>query len=212
MKCTWKLGKRKATLSLNLGRFRREGTTTTNIAHLGAGRFANIEFPLPPLEEQQEIVRCAEKLLTFADRFETRYKTARARVNHLTPASLDKAFQGELVPQDPNDEPASVLLEQIRSELAVVKGNKTKQGQRITLTYDQPPIVQFIMLTRKDIQPSHLSSLLKARGPLTAESLWAESQLEIDDFYDQLKDEEAQGLLRESRVEEANALRLLEAA
>lgn len=114
----------------------------------------------------------------------------------MTPALLDKAFRGELVPQDPNDEPASVLLEQIRSELTVAKANKTEQRQRVTVA-SKPSIAQVIMLTRKDIQPSHLSSILKARGALTAENLWTESQLEIDDFYDQLKDEEVQGLLRE---------------
>ena len=55
------------------------------------------------------------------------------------------------------------------------------------------------MLSRKDIQDTHLTNILKERGPLTAESLWSASQLDIDDFYDQLKDEEARGLLRENR-------------
>lgn len=73
-----------------------------------------IKIPLPPLEEQSDIAHQLEKLFTFADRLEARYRNARAQVARLTPASLDKAFQGELVLQDPNDEPASVLLEQIR--------------------------------------------------------------------------------------------------
>jgi hypothetical protein len=53
---------------------------------------------------------------------------------------------------------------------------------------------------------------LKSRGPLTAEALWSTSQLEIDDFYDQLKDEEVRGLLKETRKENLNAPRLLETA
>ena len=44
------------------------------------------------------------------------------------------------------------------------------------------------MLTRKDVQDTHLTTILKERGPLTAEALWSASQLDIDDFYDQLKD------------------------
>ena len=68
------------------------------------------------------------------------------------------------------------------------------------------------MLTRRDIQDTHLTTILKERGPLTAEVLWSASQLDIDDFYDQLKDEEARGLLRENRVDSANAPRMLEAA
>ncbi|SDW60562.1 restriction endonuclease subunit S [Nitrosomonas communis] len=74
------------------------------------------EFPLylPSLDEQAEIVRRVEALFAYADRLDARYAAARARVEKLTPALLAKAFRGELVPQDPNDEPASVLLERIK--------------------------------------------------------------------------------------------------
>jgi hypothetical protein len=68
------------------------------------------------------------------------------------------------------------------------------------------------MLTRRDIQNAHLTTILKERGPLTAEALWSASQLDIDDFYDQLKDEEARGFLREKRGDSSNALRMVEAA
>jgi type I restriction enzyme S subunit len=98
------------------GRFAKEGSITTNIAHLSAGKFANIEFFLPPLPEQAEIVRRVEALFAMADRIEARLTAARAQVERLTPATLCKAFRGDLVPQDPNDEPASVLLERIRKE------------------------------------------------------------------------------------------------
>jgi len=53
---------------------------------------------------------------------------------------------------------------------------------------------------------------LKDRGPLTAEALWSASQLDIDDFYDQLKDEETRGLLKEQRGDSAAAPRILLAA
>jgi len=74
------------------------------------------EFPLmlPSMEEQIEIVRRVEALFALADKLEARYTTARAQVDKLTPALLAKAFRGELVPQDPNDEPAEKLLERIR--------------------------------------------------------------------------------------------------
>jgi hypothetical protein len=63
------------------------------------------------------------------------------------------------------------------------------------------------MPTSKD----HLASILKKRGALTAEVLWAASQLDIDDFYAQLKDEEARGLLREHPEDTPSAPRLLKA-
>ena len=96
------------------GRFKDEGTITTNIAHLGAGRFASLEIRLPSLPEQQEIVRRVEALFALADRIEARLTAAQKAVERLTPAVLAKAFRGELVPQDPNDEPASALLERLR--------------------------------------------------------------------------------------------------
>ncbi len=73
---------------------------------------------VPPLKEQIKIVRRVEELFAYADRIEARYHAARAQVDKLTPAILAKAFRGELVPQNPNDEPASVLLERIRASRA----------------------------------------------------------------------------------------------
>jgi type I restriction enzyme S subunit len=69
---------------------------------------------LPPLAEQQEIVRRVEALFGLADQVEVRYVKAKGHVEKLTQSILAKAFRGELVPQDPNDEPASVLLERIK--------------------------------------------------------------------------------------------------
>lgn len=74
------------------------------------------EMPIriPSVEEQSEIVRRVEKLFAFADRLEERLSQAQAAVQKLTPALLAKAFRGELVPQDPNDEPASELLKRLQ--------------------------------------------------------------------------------------------------
>jgi type I restriction enzyme, S subunit len=91
-----------------------EETRGVNIFHIGKERFSNFMIPLPPLEEQFEIVRRIERLFDFADRLEVRYQTARAQIDKLTPALLDKAFKGELVPQDPADEPAAALLAKIQ--------------------------------------------------------------------------------------------------
>ncbi|EHW0642649.1 hypothetical protein HJ102_03300 [Vibrio parahaemolyticus] len=72
-------------------------------------------YPLfvPPLEEQKEIVRLVDQYFTFADTIEAQVKKAQARVDNLTQSILAKAFRGELVAQDPNDEPADKLLERI---------------------------------------------------------------------------------------------------
>ncbi len=103
---------------MHSGRYIQEGKITTNLAHLGAGRFADVEFPLPSLDEQREIVRKAEGLFSVADRIEARYTAMRAHAQRLAPQVLAKAFRGELVEQDPQDEPASVLLQRLAANVS----------------------------------------------------------------------------------------------
>jgi type I restriction enzyme, S subunit len=85
---------------------------------------------LPPLAEQQEIVHRVERLFALADQIEARYARAKAHVEKLTQSILGKAFRGELVPQDPNDEPASVLLERIRAQRNGQPSGKGKTGAK----------------------------------------------------------------------------------
>jgi type I restriction enzyme, S subunit len=86
-----------------------------------------LPIPMPPEKEQTEIVRRVEVLFALADRIEARCTAARTQAQRLSPLVLAKAFRGELVPQDPNDEPASALLARIASSNTVVTGkNKLK--------------------------------------------------------------------------------------
>lgn len=72
-----------------------------------------LPLKLPLREEQAEIVRRVEALFAFATRLEARLQAAQTTTERLTPSLLAKAFRGELVPQDPNDEPASELLKRL---------------------------------------------------------------------------------------------------
>jgi len=71
-------------------------------------------------------VRRVEALFVLADQIEARYAKAKAHVHNLTQSILAKAFRGELVPQDPNDEPASVLLERIQQKVASTTSQRSK--------------------------------------------------------------------------------------
>lgn len=81
---------------------------------------------LPSISEQHEIVRRVEQLFAFADKIEARYNRAKAMLDKLPQSILAKAFRGELVPQDPNDEPAEKLLERVREE----RGSRISTNRR----------------------------------------------------------------------------------
>ena len=98
---------------------------------LNLGLLRELPILLPPLPEQTEIVRRVEALFAFADRIEARLATAQKTAERLTTATLAKAFRGELVPQDPNDEPAAELLERIASlkDITPAKKVRAKPGR-----------------------------------------------------------------------------------
>jgi hypothetical protein len=81
---------------------------------LNLDNIRNMTVFIPPLMEVQEIVRRVETLFALADQIEARYAKAKAHVDKVSQSILAKAFCGELVPQDLNDEPADVLLKRIR--------------------------------------------------------------------------------------------------
>jgi type I restriction enzyme, S subunit len=105
-----------------------EKSSATAQSNIFLGSIKSLELSLPSIPEQQEIVRRVEALFAVANRLEARYQAARAQVDQLTPSLLAKAFRGELVPQDPNDEPAEKLLERIRS--AQAKSGTVKSVKR----------------------------------------------------------------------------------
>ena len=90
------------------------------IQGLSSGALHNIILPLPSLREQERIVAQIETIIPLAVKYE-KSQDELNRLNddiytRLRKSTLQEAIQGRLVPQDPNDEPASVLLERIREE------------------------------------------------------------------------------------------------
>jgi type I restriction enzyme, S subunit len=155
----------------------RELAEGGNQPNLNLSKIKEFKLALPSIDEQQEIIHRVKALFTLIDRLEARYKMARAQVEQLTPALLAKAFRGELVPQDPNDEPASVLLERIRAARVVVEEHGAKPRRRKT---DKSSKAEIIVSKKKEVQPLHLSDVRKTRDPLTAEALFSASQLELN--------------------------------
>ena len=100
------------------------------IQHLSIIDFAKCPVPVPPAKEQVDIARRLEHVFSFADQLEAKVAAAKQRIDALTQSLLAKAFRGELVSQDPDDEPASVLLERIRAQRATA--SKPKRSRKAT--------------------------------------------------------------------------------
>ena len=85
-------------------------------ANVNGTKLASMPVPLPPLPEQYRIVAEVERRLSVIRQAEATVAANLKRAERLRQSILKQAFSGKLVPQDPNDEPASVLLERIRAE------------------------------------------------------------------------------------------------
>ena len=97
-------------------------------ANVNGTKLAAMTIPLSPLAEQRRIVAEVERRLSVIQQAESTVETNLIRAERLRQSILKQAFSGKLVPQDPNDEPASVLLERIRAERAAAQTkSKTKK-------------------------------------------------------------------------------------
>lgn len=98
-----------------------------NQPNLNLAKVKGFPLPRPSKDEQAEIVRRVETLFAYVNRLEARLQAAQTAAERMTPALLAKAFRGELVPQDPNDEPATELLRRLKADRPA---SNSKQGRR----------------------------------------------------------------------------------
>jgi type I restriction enzyme S subunit len=111
--------------------------STSGVHNINAKEIQRLKIPLAPLEEQKEIIRKIMECFDSTAQLENVFEETLAEQGKLDQSILAKAFRGELVPQDPNDEPAAVLLDHIRSEREKQQGlkkNKSTQADRKRLT------------------------------------------------------------------------------
>ncbi|ACZ39516.1 restriction endonuclease subunit S [Sphaerobacter thermophilus] len=116
---------------LNVGLSRefiaRRIRTTAGQSGVSGSDIRSVPLPLPPLAEQRRIVAEVERRLSVVEELERQIEANLKRAERLRQAILKRAFAGKLVPQDPNDEPASVLLERIRAERAAAAAAEPKR-------------------------------------------------------------------------------------
>lgn len=164
----------------------------------------DVAIRCPSLDEQVEIVRQAKVLLATADRIEARHAAALAHAQRLTPLTLAKAFRGELVPPDPDDEPASALLARLATERATSAAEpKTRLPRRARIPR-APKEAASMTKSRQDDdvmgQPYLAKHLSRLTAPVTAEALFKVAELPVADFYKQLAWEVAQGHVKDKQT------------
>ncbi len=109
-----------------------EGLATgTTFKEVSGTVISKVPFLLPPLAEQKRIVAKIESSTAKIDAIEKAVTEAEALLEKYRDSLLAKAFRGELVPQDPNDEPASKVLERIRAERAKQQTGKGKKANEL---------------------------------------------------------------------------------
>lgn len=147
-------------------------------AHFNTASVASLSIPLPPVAEQAEIVREVERRLEAAFRLAATLKQQLIRADATRHSLLREAFAGRLVPQDPNDEPASILLARIRAKREAEAQKPKGRG----MSKSKPKI--------KTAGRQNLLAVLKENGgSMTPEQLFHAAGFEpsqVDHFYREL--------------------------
>ena len=103
---------------------------------LSSNALHKIIVPVPPIEEQKRIVNNITSVLSLLEQIESQKQSLSSQIDNIKSKILDLAIRGKLVPQDPNDEPASVLLERIRAEKEeLIKQGKIKRDKKESVIF-----------------------------------------------------------------------------
>ena len=115
-------------IAVNVGEGRRQIDerlkTTAGQVGIAGGQLKTVEIPIPPLKEQERVVAKVDHSLTILDALATATDHSLFRSDHLRHSILERAFSGQLVSQDPGDEPASDLLARIAGEYTAQQRRK----------------------------------------------------------------------------------------
>lgn len=103
----------------------RDAASSAGQYNVSLSAAAQYQIPLPPLAEQRRIVAEVERRLTILDSLAATVERRLESCKHLRQSILKRAFEGKLVPQEPNDEPASALLARLPKPAKPTKGRKS---------------------------------------------------------------------------------------
>lgn len=178
--------------------------STSGVNNLNAEELRSLPLALPPMVQQEAIVKRLAVLFEVADHIEGRYTAAVSKALRLTPLTLAKAFRGELVPQDPNDEPASALLARIDSQRRSTALASRPRAPSVVRPPRAPKEISAMTKSRQDddvMGKPYLAAHLRRMGtPASASMLFKAAELPVADFYKQLAWEVAQGHVKDNQT------------
>lgn len=172
--------------------------------NLNLSKVRGIPLHMPTGPEQAEIVLRVGDLFALADSIESRVAAAAGKTRRLPSITLAKAFRGELVPQDPNDEPAAVLLSRIAAERNAPTSISRPRSPGAGRPPRAPREIAAMTKSRQDDdvmgQPYLAGHLRRIGTPTSAEALFEVAELPVADFYKQLAWEVAQGHVKDNQT------------
>lgn len=110
--------------------------TGSTVAGIKAAILKGLFLPVPPIEEQQRIAASCKNMFNMIEIVKNEQEDISKLISITKSKILDLAIRGKLVPQDPNDEPASVLLDRIQSEKEeLIKAGKIKRDKKESVIF-----------------------------------------------------------------------------
>ncbi|THE38429.1 hypothetical protein DJ535_12005 [Citrobacter murliniae] len=184
----------------------REGRTV--LPKINKKELNSTPLPLPPKEQQAEIVRRIETAFAWLDRVSDEYTAASNQLSRLDASILQKAFRGELVPQNLNDEPASILIERLKIESEAIK-EKTSSGRKAAARPHKPikrrakmaNLIEVMKSKEGWVSASHAAQALGVGDGATSDA--------VEEFYNELRIHLQNGDLEVERRGNEDWLRLM---
>lgn len=184
----------------------REGRTV--LPKINKKELNSTPVPLPPKEQQTEIVRRIETAFAWLARVSDEYTAASNQLPRLDASILQTAFRGELVPQNLNDEPASILIERIKTESEAIK-EKTSSGRKVAARSHKPmqrgaKMVNLIEVMKSKegwVSASHAAQELGIGDGASSDA--------VEEFYNELRIHLQNGQLEVERRGNEDWLRLM---
>jgi type I restriction enzyme S subunit len=182
------------------------GSSGVGRLNLNAPTIESLPIPLPPLAEQHRIISEIERRLSVIEGVETVVEGNLRRAEMLRQRILKHAFEGKLVPQDRNDEPASALLDRIRAEKVQLEQeaealSKAKRSKMVS-SKQKPKAKRIKVVQRRPL----IEVLSEMNRQLTPEDLFTEAGFDADDitepidaFYKELGEAVKKKLIKEVR-------------